>query len=137
MSMLVICRTCGDPIGTREPDFSSLCVGGIMAQADPFADVPCPGKGNHPKPEQVETKHFFGLIKRVTTTQAVGGTTWVDHYVGPPKEFLLELAILLGTKPSPTGGRDGVLVNGQWVWWSAKLGLYGGGLDQLRKMQNK
>ena len=138
MAIPLTCSACDDIIG-MEPQSITIgraLAGGRASFESTVRHVPCPGKGNHPRPRRVSVPRLFGLINRVYVTYPDTGTrsSW-EEYVGPPNRFFLWLAIVFGSERYPSGNYSGVVVNGEWAWWSRKDGFCGSGVTELEKLQ--
>lgn len=133
MAIPLFCNECLDIIGIEAEEVTLSRLHGD--NFDSSVSVKCPGKGNHPKSERFETKRLFGLIEQVIQKYPETQTTssW-EEYVGPPNKFWLWFAIVFGTERYPSGDYGGVVVNGQWAWWSRKTGFYGDGVKELANL---
>ena len=125
MSISLNCPSCGETVGVDD------CLYGfrsksLLAETD---EIACPGKDKHRPPVRAGKRKFFGLIERVTVTYPETRTcsSW-NEYVGPKRPFYVWLAIVLGDA-------DGIVINGKWCWWSAKLGFYGDGASEFQPTQ--
>ena len=130
MSILLSCRTCGDTIGIDEPSVLSLKYFDLI---DRISGMPCLGHGKHPAPKRTTAMKRFGLIRDVTLSYPETDThsSWAE-YKGPRSKLLLWFAILFnGQKWS------GVVVNGEWAWWSFDVGFFGDGVKELEKMRTE
>ena len=115
MSIPLRCQTCQDIIGTSARRFNVA--------------VSCLGVGNHAEPKRTEKTRFFGLLKTVcldypeTSTRSL----W-QEYSGSKQKFWLWFAIVFGTREKR------VIVNGKGAWFDWKIGLFGDGVEELRKV---
>ena len=123
MSMILSCLSCGDIIGTTE----------CFSHNGYTRDIACPGRGKHPPPKRTVVTRRFGLIREVSLfyPESSAHSSWAE-YSGPRSKLLLWLAIHFNGRE-----HEGVVVNGKWAWWSFRLGFYGAGVKELKKMGTK
>jgi hypothetical protein len=139
MSIPICCSKCDAVIG----ELSSLTnLSGTLKEIIPPAVVTEEDGStcNHPKPKRTEYLGYKGLIKVVCLEypETMTDSTW-GEYIGPPERRMLQKAIC-SSREYPDGSYDGLLVNGQWAWWTRKYGLLGYGvaeLDKLKRAQKK
>ena len=93
MSIPITCSGCGDLVGIR--DGEALLAWGFAAMkgAHDFSsavDLPCPGKGQHVKPEVRTRRRWFGLVReeRRVYPETMTYTEWrrVKRSVSEPAE---------------------------------------------------
>lgn len=117
MSIPINCN-CGKLIGELE-DLASVGLVSLGMNVN----HPCPG--SHAEPTKTSGKKWFGLIRETTIYYPETRTSVInEEYIGPASRFWLRFAFL-GSRHHPNGTPEGLLVNGNLIWWKFGRGFYG------------
>jgi hypothetical protein len=128
MAIPLWCAKCGELVGieSTEDTLNRMKTGDFNSHID----LPC--TGYHEAPRISERKRMLGLIKDVTADYPETGTQSThSEYLGPRNKAWLFLAFVLGQEQWPNGTYNGLLVDGEWVWFEFGRGFYGKGIEKL------